>query len=675
MKKVNWLNLLIIFFFSLNTAFAQPLKKVTANHFDIIVYGGTASGVIAAYTAKKMGKSVLLIEPGERIGGLTTGGLGYTDIGNKYAIKGLSLDFYRKVGQHYGIFEQWIFEPHVAESILLACLKKAGVPVLFDHRVLSVNKINGRIAMISLENSLRPTKKTNKTIIGKEFIDCSYEGDLMAKAGVSYTIGREDNKQYNETYNGSQLREKHQFPDGVDPYKIPGKPESGLIWGISNNALLPDGTGNKMVQTYNIRVCLSKDPANSIPITQPDDYKPERYELLLRLMEKKTIKHIEDIMTTSAMPNHKTDINNNGPFSTDLIGANWKYPEANYQERAAIFKAHENYTKGFFYFVGHDPQVPVNLRNEMLQYGYPTDEYQNSGHFTNQMYVREARRMIGEYVMTQANCQGKEIVNDGIALAAYTMDSHNAERLVVHGMVKNEGDVQIGGVGPYPISYRSLVPKKEECSNLLVPVCLSASHIAYGSIRMEPVFMMLGQSAAVAACMAIDKKCPVQLVNVQKLQSELKNNPLADGSIPEILVDNDDTTAVSIKGDWKRMPNFEGCYGPSLLENARPKAGDLVKFTPSIKKEGNYKLYVYVVKSDGVLGKINLLISNGKTATEKAIDLNHLEVKGQTEGEWIPLGQCYFAEGNSGFAEIICKDQGAPMSADAVLFIPSGIGE
>jgi len=668
MKTVFWFSLLLFTFVSIKSSFAQTRQR--ANHYDVIIYGGTASGVIAAYTAKELGKSVLLIEPGERIGGLTTGGLGYTDIGNKYAIKGLSLDFYRKVGQHYGNFEQWIFEPHVAEKILWAYLKKANVPVLFDCRITSASKINGKMTSISLENSIHPSKKTNKIISGKEFIDCGYEGDLMAKAGVSYTVGREDNKQYNETYNGFQLRDKHQFPDGIDPYKIPGKPESGLLWGISDNTLLPDGTGNKMVQTYNIRVCLSKDPANSIPITQPDDYKPERYELLLRLMEKKPVKHIEEIMTTSEMPNHKTDINNNGPFSTDLIGASWNYPEANYRERAAIFKAHENYTKGFFYFVGHDPRVPANLRNEMLQYGYPKDEYQSTDHFTAQMYVREARRMIGEYVMTQANCQGRETVSDGIALAAYTMDSHNAERLVVNGMVKNEGDVQIGGFGPYPIAYRSLMPKLNECSNLLVPVCLSASHIAYGSIRMEPVFMMLGQSAAVAACMAIDHKCTVQKVEVKKLQSELKNNPLADGSTPEILVDNDDTTRISVKGDWQRMPNSAGCYGPSLLENARPKPGDLVKFTPSIKKEGDYKLYVYVVKSNQTSGKISWVISDGKTETEKTIDLNSLDVRGQTEGEWVPLGQYHFANGNNGFAEIICKDPGAAILADAVLFIP-----
>jgi len=669
MKKIT---LFLFIFLNIHSSFAQIERSfAVSNQYDVIVYGGTASGVIAAYTAKQMGKSVLLIEPGNRIGGLTTGGLGYTDIGNKYAIKGLSLDFYRRVGQHYGAFEQWIFEPHVAENILLDYLTKANVQVVYSYRVISAYTSNGKILSIVVDNAARPSSKTNKVVIAKEFIDCSYEGDLMAKAGVSYTVGREDNKQYDETYNGSQLRDKHQFPDGVDPYKIPAKPESGLLWGISENKLLPDGTGNKMVQTYNIRVCLSKDPANSIPITKPEDYQPERYELLLRLIEKKPIAHIENLMTTSEMPNHKTDINNNGPFSTDMIGVSWNYPEGSYAERAAIFKAHVNYTKGFFYFIGHDLRVPENLRKEMLQYGYPKDEYLNSDHFTTQMYVREARRMIGAYVMTQANCQGRETVTDGIALAAYTMDSHNAERLVVNGMVKNEGDVQVGGFGPYPISYRSITPRANECTNLLVPVCLSASHIAYGSIRMEPVFMMLGQSAAVAACMAIDNKCDVQQVDVKKMQAELRNNPLADGSTPEILVDNDDTAAVTLKGDWKRMPNYEGCYGPSLLlDNATDKASDYARFSPSIKKTGNYNVYVYTVKATGASSHLNIVINDGVKENTIDLDLNKITVKGQTEGEWVPIGKFYFVTAKKAYVSLTGKNAGGSVLADAVLFIP-----
>jgi hypothetical protein len=426
-----------------------------------------------------------------------------------------------------------------------------------------------------------------------------------------------------------------------------------------------------MVQTYNIRVCLTKDPVNIIPITKPEDYQPERYELLIRLMAKKPIKHIEDFMTTSPMPNGKTDINNNGAFSTDMIGMSWDYPEGSYTQRQAIFKAHENYTKGFFYFVGHDPRIPVEIRNEMLQYGYPKDEYLSSNHFTTQMYVREARRMIGEYVMTQANCQGKETVDDGIGMAAYTMDSHNAERIVVNGMVKNEGDVQIGGFGPYPIAYRSLIPKREDCTNLLVPVCLSASHIAYGSIRMEPVFMMLGQSAAMAACLAIDDKVIIQKVNVKRLQSWLKTNPLADGSTPEILVDNDDTTAVTKSGNWTRKPNFEGCYGPSLLvDDSQGNNNDFVRFIPDIKKEGSYNVYTYVVKASGSSSHIVILINNG--INEKSIDLkmSDIDVKGQTEGEWVSLGKYHFKPGKNGDVTITGKNADGILLADAVLFIP-----
>ena len=661
----NKLIILLVFLFS-NLSAQQRTRN-----YDVVVYGGTSAGVIAAYTAGELGKSVLLIEPGTRIGGLSSGGLGYTDIGNKYAIKGLSLDFYRKIGKHYGNFEQWIFEPHVAEAIFLDYLKKAKIKVLYSYRIISAKKSGANIISITTENSDRPSSETNKTIQGKMFIDCSYEGDLMAKASVSYTVGREDNRKYNETYDGAQLRDKHQFPDGVDPYKIPGKPESGLVWGVSNDKLLPNGSGNKMVQSYNIRICLTKNEANRLPITEPPDYKPERYELLLRLLAKRPVKSLEGLMTLSRMPNDKTDINNNGAFSTDMIGMSWDYPETDYKKRTAIFKAHENYTKGFFYFIGHNPRVPVALRNEMLEYGYPNDEYLSTHHFTTQMYVREARRMIGEYVMTQANCEGKETVNDGIALAAYTMDSHNAERLVVNGMVKNEGDVQIGGFGPYPISYRSIVPKPQECDNLLVPVCLSASHIAYGSIRMEPVFMMLGQSAATAACLAIDGNTSVQQVNINKIQEILKTNPLADGSTPEILVDNDDSVAIKVKGNWRTAVNFPGCYGLSLfIDSSVYKTEDFVRFTPDIKKEGAYNVYIYLVKAPGISSHIPVIIGSGQEVKVEDIKMDDIDIKGQTEGEWVPLGKYSFAPGNNNNVTITGKGADGSVLADAVLFVP-----
>ncbi|WP_093830699.1 FAD-dependent oxidoreductase [Spirosoma endophyticum] len=494
---------------------------------DVCVYGGTSAGVIAAYSAKKSGKTVVLIEPGRHLGGMSSGGLGATDIGNKQAITGLSRDFYRRIGRHYGKAEQWTFEPHVAEAIFKQYLKEAGIEPLYTYRITSADIADNKIKAIKLEpvptqwyeKGKQSGTPSTKLIEAKQFIDCSYEGDLMAKAGVAYTVGREAASQYNEPLNGVQFRDKHQFPDGVDPYKIPGKPESGLLWGIGTQTLASNGTADQTVQAYNFRLCLTDDPANRVLITRPDGYDSTKYELLLRQIAKKMPKELTwNLMHFVMMPNHKTDINNCGGFSTDMIGANYEYPNADYVRRDQIIQEHAQYTKGLFYFIGHDPRMPKHLRDEMLQWGYPKDEYTDNANFSPQLYIREGRRLVGEYVMTQANCEGKVTVPDAVGMAAYTMDSHNCQRMVVDGVVRNEGDVQVGGFPPYPVSYRAIIPKKGSIQNLLVPVCLSASHIAYGSIRMEPVFMVLGQSAAQAACLAIDDNKAVQAIDVPKLQ-------------------------------------------------------------------------------------------------------------------------------------------------------------
>jgi hypothetical protein len=507
-----------VFILLLGFLFTQCTKQDDAIVVDVCIYGGTSSGVIAAYAARLQGKSVILIEPGSRLGGMSSGGLGQTDIGNKQAITGMARDFYKQIGKHYGQEEQWIFEPHVAEKVFLDHVKKADINVLYRHRLSSVTKEESRIKEIVIEHAAGSEK--NKIVRAKMYIDCSYEGDLLAKAGVSYTIGRESNAQYGETYNGVQLLDKHQFRDGVDPYVIPGKPESGLIWGISPETLAENGTGDSKVQAYNFRLCLTNNPENRIAITRPDDYDSTKFELLLRQIKSYTPDSLNwQLLHIAPMPNQKTDINNCGGFSSDMIGMNYNYPDGDYATRDKIFQEHLSYTKGWLYFLGHDPRMPEHLRNDMLQWGYPKDEYPDSDHFTPQLYIREARRMVSDYVMTQHHCQGREVAEDVAGMAAYTMDSHNIQRIVVNGMVKNEGDVQIGGFGPYPVSYRSIVPKKSECTNLIVPVCLSASHIAYGSIRMEPVFMVLGQSAATAACMAIDDGSSVQEIDVKKLRS------------------------------------------------------------------------------------------------------------------------------------------------------------
>jgi FAD-dependent oxidoreductase family protein len=658
-----------LFLLSLFSFFALFISAQEKLIYDVCVYGGTSAGVIAAYSAAKMGKRVILVEPGKHLGGLTSGGLGYTDIGNKYAITGLALDFYRRMGKYYGKFEQWIFEPHVAEKIFNDYVRRANVAVLFEYRIITVKKDSGFIKEIILESSAKPSESSNKIVVGKMFIDCSYEGDLMAQSGVSYTIGRESNNTYNETYNGVQLMEGHQFPDGIDPYKMQGDSTSGLLWGISSERLADPGSGDKKVQAYNYRICLSDDPKNILPIPRPENYDSTRYELLLRLFDAQPQKRsLNDYFIFSKMPNHKTDINNRGGFSTDMIGANYNYAEAGYKERKEIIRQHEDYTKGLLYFYGHDARVPTELKNEMLKYGYPKDEYRDNNHWSPQLYIRECRRMIGKYVMTQANCQGREVVDDGIGMAAYTMDSHNCERIVVNGMVKNEGNVEIGGFGPYPISYRSIVPEASECKNLLVPVCLSASHIAYGSIRMEPVFMALAQSAAAAACMTIDAKQSVQQLDVKKLQRFLKENPLLDKSVPEIIVDNDDSAHVHIGGKWEKIN--AGGYGPSFLMTTTAGEERKVQFKPEISVAGNYRIYAYVPKIESASTKTQFTISDGRSSKNVLLDKSSIKVEGQTSGEWIALGKFRLPEGTRAFVSVTNRNADGAVVADAILFKP-----
>ena len=644
---------------------------------DVCVYGGTSAGVMAAYAAKKAGKSVLLIEPGQHLGGLSAGGLGATDIGNKFAVTGLARDFYRRIGKHYGKLEQWTFEPHVAENLFKQYIREANVPVLMNHRLTGATVTGKVINHITVEDAASPSAKKNRIIYAKQFIDCTYEGDLMAKVGVACTVGREANSQYGETWNGVQLLDKHQFPDGVDPYVVPGKPESGLLYGVSNAKLASNGSGDRAIQAYNYRMCLTDNPANRIPISRPADYDSTKYELLLRQIQRKEPRELTwNLMHFVMMPNRKTDINNCGGFSTDMIGANFDYADATYARRAEIIRDHESYTKGLFYFISHDPRMPKHLRDEMLNWGYPKDEYADNEHFSHQLYIREARRMVGDYVMTQANCEGKAVVTDGIGMAAYTMDSHNCQRLVVNGYVRNEGDVQVGGFPPYPVSYRSIVPERGSVQNLLVPVCLSATHIAYGSIRMEPVFMVLAQSAAVAACQAIDEGKAVQNIDVKKLQTQLSQNPLMNGSLPEILIDNDDTTRVQLTGAWQRETKG-GKYGTSMLLDDGKSGPKSVRFQLPNDRPGRYRVYVYnpipsggggnpgqYERQSGKANRVSVRLNTGKTV--KKLTLNQQP----QSNDWISLGEHQLTTGTTPYLELSNNDATGMVVADAVLFVP-----
>jgi hypothetical protein len=523
---------------------------------DVCVLGASSGGIAAAIQAARMGKSVVIAEPGKFAGGLTTGGLGATDIGNKAAIGGLAREFYRRIARHYAQdsawkFEtreeyfakrgsgqskasdltsadatMWTFEPHVAEAVFNEMLKEAKVPVYFEQRLEFVRKEHGRITEMVVENA--------NVYRAKMFIDATYEGDLLAKADVSFHVGREGNREYGETLNGIRAETpKHQFTVPVDPYVKPGETNSGLLPFIQAGDGGKPGAEDRRVQTYNYRLCFTTNAANRMTLEPPHDYDPADFELLARYLEALVAAgrqpKLSEFWNPIWLPNQKTDINNNGGFSTDFIGANWDYPEATYNVRERIATEHEDYTRGFLTFLATSPRVPENMRNEMKLWGPCKDEFQTTDGWPNQLYVREARRMISDYVMTESHCRGRQKAEDSISLAAYNMDSHNVQRIVKNGRAENEGDVQVPPMSPYPISYRAIVPKRSECENLLVPVCLSASHIAYGSIRMEPVFMILGQSAATAACLAIDGKVSVQKVDYPKLRARL----LADKQVLE----------------------------------------------------------------------------------------------------------------------------------------------
>jgi hypothetical protein len=532
------INILIFQHFS----FSQTSQKTFTA--DIIVYGGNASAVMAAVQAKQMGKSVIMVSPDVHLGGLTTGGLGLTDTGDKTVIGGLALSFYHRLYLHYAqdsawVWQKkseygnkgqgtvaldtsfktmWIFEPHVAEQLIEAYVKENNIQIhrdtWLDRSTSGINKVGNKIVSFkSLDG---------KTYKGKMFIDATYEGDLMAAAGVGYHVGRESNAQYGEKWNGIQqgvFQHNHYFKNKIDPYVIAGNPSSGLLPEIGAEFPGLNGEGDKRVQAYCYRLCMSTNPDNRKPFPKPEGYDPARYAVLARLFAAGW----RDVFPKfNAIPNKKTDTNNHGPFSMDFIGANYDYPDATYVRRKEIIKAHELYQKGYLYFMANDPSVPADIQSTFNEYGLAADEFTYNDNWPHQLYVREARRMVGDFVMTEKDALGKTNIQRPIGMGSYSLDSHNTQRFVTkEGFVQNEGDIGVRPDKAYSIEYGAIVPKEKECSNLLVPVCLSSSHIAYGSIRMEPVFMILGQSAAIAASLSIDQKTSVQKLPYESLLTEL----------------------------------------------------------------------------------------------------------------------------------------------------------
>ena len=661
--------------------------------FDVVIYGGTSAGVIAAVQVHRMGMTAVLIEPGEHLGGLTSGGLGRTDTGNKSVIGGMSREFYQRLKQYYDQSDVWLyenkndysgydieadaiwgFEPHAAEEIYNEMLAETNVTVIKRER-LDLN--DG--AMVHKNRIRKIRMQSGRVFRGDMFIDATYEGDLMAKAGVSYTVGRESNAKYNETLNGVQKRKStnHQLKTGVDPYVEPGDPSRGVLPNVHPGDPGKDGQGDHRIQAYCFRMCLTDVPENRVAYPKPENYDEQEYELLFRNFEagENSVPWLPGMM-----PNRKTDTNNRTGFSTDYIGKNYDYPEADYATRDSIVAAHERYQKGLMWTLANHPRVPRHIRDEISRWGLAKDEFVDNGNWPHQLYIREARRMIGEYVMTENDCKRKRIVNDPIGLGSYNMDSHNCQRYITaDGFARNEGNIEVSPRGAYLISYRSITPKRDEIQNLLVPVCLSASHIAYGSIRMEPVFMILGQSAAAAAVLADKSGIPVQDIDYHQLRKQLLQDnqvldlPAADVPHPDIdpkslegiVVDDSDALP---RGSWRASHDQKPYVGGSYLHDQNGGKGSRwATYETRLPKSGRYEVRLSYTALQDRADRVPVRIdhSNGSDMVyidqTRQPDIDHL---------FVSLGVYTFRADQRASVFISNKNTNGTVILDAVQWIP-----
>jgi hypothetical protein len=649
------------------------LSLSSAAEHDVVIYGGTCAAVTSAVQIKKMGKSVIIVSPDKHLGGLSSGGLGFTDTGNKAVIGGLARDFYHRIYLHYQKPESWkqqkqseygnkgqgtpamdgesrtmwIFEPHAAEQVFEDYIKEFSIEVVRDEwldRAKGVQKDGDKITAI--------TTLSGTTYEGKMFIDATYEGDLMAAAGCDYHVGREANSVYGEEHNGIQvgvLHHRHHFAavkEPISPYQVPGDPKSGVLPRVSAEEPGVKGEGDKRVQAYCFRSCYTTVPENRLPFPKPEGYDASQYELLLRVLNTGWGEFFEKF---DPIPNHKTDTNNHGPFSFDNIGYNYDYPEATYERRREIIAEHRTYQQGLLWFVANDPRVPKKVQEELQTWGLPKDEFTDNGHWSRQLYIREARRMIGYHVMTENELRKKKPTPESVGMGSYTIDSHNVQRYITpEGFVQNEGDIGVSTHGPYEIAYGSLVPKKGQGSNLLVPVAMSASHIAYGSIRMEPVFMILGQSAATAAVFAIDGNLSVQQVPYVKLREQL----LKDGQVLEYAGPKSsrgveakklkgivlDDSEAKVTGHWQQSGAAKSFIGDGYRHDANAKDGQSsLRFEPKLTKPGKYRLQLASTPNTNRASNAAVEIQHAGGVEKLKIDLKSPK---QAEGVfWIDLGE------------------------------------
>ena len=654
--------------------------------YDVVVYGDSSGAVTAAVAAKRQGRSVVLVNPTHFLGGMSASGLGATDfLGQRATFGGIASEFYDAIAAEYGQAHVRSFEPHVGQQVFKKLVQDAGVTVVFNEKInrqTGVEMVGQRIVSI--------TTLSGKTYRGRIFIDATYVGDLMAAAGVTYTVGREAESQYGESLAGVRRGDtdprihyrqgdKDHFIVDVDPYVIPGKPESGLLPHVHRIENLENGQGDRKIQAYNYRLCLTTDPDLRVPIENPDGYREIDHELLLRNFEAGDSR-LPALVDRLAGSKSKVDWNNMHAIGSDYDGANWEYPEASYEKRRQIEAAHELYIRGFLWTLSNSPRVPAAIRNRVAGYGLAKDEFTDNGGWPYMIYIREARRMVADYVMTQADCEGKRIVADPVGLGSFGMDSHVVQLFVNEkGFVRHDGVIWHVPPKPYGISYRSIIPKIGECENLLAPICLSTSHVAHGSIRMEPVFMVLSQSAATAAGVALDKGISVQEVEYadlrKRLDAENQIVQFVDVSkrpkqlqkpinLSGIVVDDTDASKT---GDWTASTYDAGFVGASYVHDGNAGKGNkVIRYEAKLPRDGGYEVRMSYTSRDNRATNVPVTIHH--VEGRSVVKVNQRDRPGLNNG-FHSLGTFSFASDKLAGVEISTSDTDGYVIADAVQWV------
>ncbi|MFO1485626.1 MAG: FAD-dependent oxidoreductase [Verrucomicrobiaceae bacterium] len=610
-----------------------------ATQADVIVYGATPGGFCAAIAAAREGASVVLLEPTAHVGGVNTGGLCFSDsnqtvrstvmglfdewharVEKDYQQRGVKLPYQVSVKDH----THWTYEPHVAAKITQEMLDEAGVKVLTKRVLKSVAKSGAHITQITTSDG---------EFTAKVFIDGTYEGDLMAASGVSWAIGREGRKAFGEPLAGKQYPKAKMAISGLD---AAGKP----LPLITTMDAGPEAEGDKNVMVYSFRLCVTKDAANRVPFPKPANYDPERFEAVRRYFaqEKRPILPWD----LYPLPGNKFDANNGigKQFSMGLVGACNGWSEADEAGRAKIWEAHKQYTLEFYHFLTTDAAVPEHIREEMSELGLCHDEFADYDHWSPQLYVREGRRMIGEYIISQKDIMDEPKKDDPIVVSSFPIDSHDCQRVGTGEFVVDEGTIMPQRMAgrkhgyPYHIPYRAITPKASECTNLLVPVALSCTHVGISSIRVEPTWMILGQSAGIAAALSAKQNLAVQKLPYPALRErllaqkqvldlptlpELPPEPVTPMSIdpktlPGIVLDD---MQAEIKGPWSRSSNFKPHIGTGYLHDDKRGDGESsAVFRFKAPKSGKYDLRMAYSAHETRATKVPLTVRNGEKTVE-----------------------------------------------------------